>query len=495
MAMLLGFDLGSSSIKACLLDGETGKVLASAQSPQEEMEILAPQPGWAEQHPVTWWEHITLACRMLKEKHPFDPQNVQAIGISYQMHGLVLLDREQRVLRPAIIWCDSRAVEVGRKAGKAMGENHCLNHLMNLPGNFTASKLRWVKENEPEIFSRVWKMLLPGDYIALKMTGECRTTPSGLSEGILWDFTESNLAHRVLDYFNINADVVAEQTPNFAIQGRLRAAAAEELGLRPGIPVAYRAGDQPNNALSLNVLEPGEAAVTAGTSAVIYGVSNKTVPDSRSRVNVFLHVNHQRNAPRHGILLCLNGAAILNVWLRRQVCPDLDYPAMNDLAAQVPPGSEGLMVLPFGNGAERMLENRNPGASILNLDFNRHSRAHLLRAGQEAVAFALAHGFRIMQNMGQKVETIRAGKANLFLSPLFAETFATVTGAKVELFDTDGAQGAARGGGIGAGIFQSYEEAFTGLTPLSVVQPDPAKEEALLKARRRWEEALTRQSG
>jgi xylulokinase len=495
MALLLGYDVGSSSIKATLMEAETGRVLATAASPEKELEIIAKKIGWAEQNPETWWEHVKTAAQKIKSRAKFGAADVKAIGISYQMHGLVAVDKNQKVLRPSIIWCDSRAVQIGEKAAENIGKEKCLKRLFNLPGNFTASKLRWVKENEPQIFSKIHKIMLPGDYIAMRMTGEIRTTPSGLSEGIMWAFDRDELAEFVLENYGISTELIADVVPTFSVQGELTAAAAGELGLKAGTKVSYRAGDQPNNALSLNVLNPGEIAVTAGTSGVVYGVSDKKTYDQKSRVNIFVHVNHSKKAPRYGVLLCLNGTGILNSWLKHNFVAGegLDYEQMNALAAEVPVGCDGLVILPYGNGAERTLENRNIGASVHGWNFNVHKRAHFLRAAQEGIVFALNYGLGIMRDMGIRLTTVRAGNANMFLSPLFAEAFATVTQATVELYNTDGSQGAARGAGIGAGIYKGTEDAFVGLQPVKTIEPNAKLAQAYQEVYKRWENVLLRQ--
>jgi xylulokinase len=493
---LLGFDVGSSSIKAALLTAETGELVASASSPETELAIEAARPGWAEQNPALWWDNAVAAVAILKATAAKELASVSAIGISYQMHGLVIIDKAGKVLRPSIIWCDSRAVDIGSKAFKGIGEQTCLNRLLNSPGNFTASKLAWVKENEPEVFSRVSKYLLPGEWLAFRMTGEAYTTPSGLSEGVVWDFTKGGPADIVLDWYGIPREFVPRVCPTFSVQGQLTAAAAQELGLTKGILVSYRAGDQPNNAFSLNVLDPGEVATTAGTSGVVYGVAGKPVHDRHSRVNTFVHVTHSQEDPRYGVLLCVNGTGILNSWMKRILVGDsgaVSYDQMNAVAGQAPVGADGLSILPFGNGAERTLENRTVGGGLLGIDFNRHGIPHLLRAAQEGIVFALQYGLKIMRDMGIEAETVRAGNANMFLSPIFREAFSTVTGARVELFRTDGAQGAARGAGVGARVYRSPKEAFVGLTAVMTVEPDAGKRAAYEDAYGRWERALGRE--
>jgi len=496
MPLLLGYDVGSSSIKVTLMDAQTGNVLASASSPEKELEIIAKQSGWAEQHPQTWWQHVKSATAKIKTQANFEPGDIKAIGISYQMHGLVLVDKDMEVLRPSIIWCDSRAVEIGNEAAEQIGEGKCLKNLLNFPGNFTASKLKWVKDNEPDIFAKIYKIMLPGDYIAMKMTGEIKTTPSGLSEGIMWNFVEGKLADFVLDNYGISDELIADTVPTFSMQGQLINSAAKDLGLKQATPVSYRAGDQPNNALSLNVLQPGQVAVTAGTSGVVYGVSDKANYDQKSRVNTFVHVNHTKENPRYGVLLCLNGTGILNSWLKHNFTGtdnhSLSYEQMNELAGQVSAGSEGLFVFPYGNGAERTLENKNIGASVSGWNFNIHKRPHFLRAAQEGIVFALNYGLTIMRNIGIEVKTARAGHANMFLSPLFSRTFATLTGALVELYNTDGSQGAARGAGIGAGIYKNPQNAFIGLKPVKTIEPDAKLVSTYREIYANWEDILNR---
>jgi xylulokinase len=493
---LIGYDLGSSSIKVTLVYAANGEVLDSATSPGQEMPMKAIREGWAEQDPAMWWEHIIQATRKLKEKHADAIAKVEAIGISYQMHGLVLVDKDYEVLRPSIIWCDSRAVDIGNKAFEALGSDYSLGHLLNSPGNFTASKLKWVQANEPDVYQKIHKIMLPGDYAAMKMTGEICSTISGLSEGIMWDFREQSVANRLLEYYGIPKDFIPTIVPTFADQGQLTSSAADTLGLPVGIPVAYRAGDQPNNALSLNVLRPGEIATTAGTSGVLYGVSDKLDYDPQSRVNTFAHVNYRMDHPLYGILACINGTGILNSWLKNNLMGGkISYEAMNLLAAEVPIGAEGVNVLPFGNGAERTLGNAEADAHIQGLQFNTHSQGHILRAAQEGIVFALKYSFDIMQNMSMRIETVKAGLANMFLSPVFREAFANTTGAAVELYNTDGSVGAARGAGVGARIYNNFDEAFAGLKQVGAVEPEARKQRAYQEAYGRWHELLQKHLG
>ncbi len=469
--LLLGIDVGTSSIKVSVVDGATQQTIASAQYPETEREIIALEPGWAEQSPERWWTDVKEAIKKAHQTEQYDPADIGAIGISYQMHGLVVLDKAGDVLRNSIIWCDSRAVPYGDKAFEAIGEDDCLQHLLNSPGNFTAAKLAWVKENEPGIYERIDKVMLPGDFIAQRFTGHITTTPSALSEGIFWDFSKNALSAEIMQYFEFDDRIIPAVKPVFDDHGRLSPAVAGELSLKAGIPVSYKAGDQPNNALSLNVLEPGDVAATAGTSGVIYAVSDGLTFDPQSRVNSFAHVNYAPNLTRVGVLLCINGTGILNRWVKN-LNGSLSYPEMNKLAATVAPGSEGLSILPFGNGAERMLNNKIVGAQWLNIDFNKHDTAHLLRAAQEGIAFAFRYGLDIMRSNGIEPSVIKAGMANMFLSPVFTEAFVNATHVPVELHDCDGSVGAALGAGIGCGYFSNAGDAFQKREPLSLVQPE-----------------------
>lgn len=488
MKYLLGYDVGSSSVKVALLDIETGKALATGTSPDQEMGMIAHEPGWAEQHPDSWWQEAVNATHKLKAKYPFDPALVAGIGISYQMHGLVVVDKDLRPLRPSIIWCDSRAVEIGNNAMDDLGAEYSLHHLLNSPGNFTASKLKWVKDKEPQIFEQIRHFMLPGDYLAMRMSGMAQTTVSGLSEGIFWDFAEQKVSQKLLDLYGFDSSLIPEIVDTFSPQSQLSASAAAELGLKAGTPIAYRAGDQPNNAFSLNVLNPGEVATTAGTSGVVYGINAQATSDPLSRVNTFAHVNSTPEDQRNGVLLCVNGTGILNSWVRR-FAGGLSYDEMNQQAAQTPIGAEGLTFLPFGNGAERVLENRLLGGQLQGINFNTHTSAHVFRAAQEGIVFALQYGLQVMKEMGVQTHTVRAGHANLFLSPLFREAFANTTGATIELYDTDGAQGAARAAGIGTGVFD-VKSAFNGLTQIATVEPLADLQEKYANTYSVWEEAL-----
>jgi len=484
--LLLGIDLGSSSVKASVIDGESGKCLASAFHPEDEMVIIAKKPGWAEQDPAIWWTNLKASISDCNNQLGQRKEDIGAIGISYQMHGLVTVDKSLEVLRPSIIWCDGRAVEYGQKAFSKLGENFCLTHLLNSPGNFTATKLAWVKENEPELFSKIHKIMLPGDYIALRMTGELLTTFSGLSEGIFWDFKGNAISGQLMNHFGFSPDILATAVPSFSIQGKLLRSVASELGLPEGIPVAYRAGDQPNNAFSLNVLEPGEVAATAGTSGVIYGVTDKKQHEPYSRVNTFLHVNNSEKDPRLGVLLCISGAGILNSWLKRNTGNNLSYNEMNDLAEKVSPGSDGLSIIPFGNGAERIFGNKDAGAKIMGINFNTHSSGHLFRAAQEGIVFSFRYGLDIMKETGIIPSVIRAGDANMFQSRIFREALSCMIDREIHLFNTDGSIGAARGAGIGCGYYKSAEESFTGLATVRITAPDKSKTGAYEEAYSVW---------
>ncbi len=488
---LLGFDVGSSSVKASLVDADTGVCAASAFFPESEAPIKAVKLGWAEQEPDSWWNYAKLSLQKIMAETGAKGEDIKAIGISYQMHGLVCVDKDLQVLRPSIIWCDSRAVPYGEKAFHDLGAEQCLGHLLNSPGNFTAAKLAWVKENEPETFEKVYKFMLPGDYLAMRLSGVVNTTISGLSEGMFWDFREKRVADFLMKYYGFDESLVPDIVPTFSVQSEVCAAAAAELGLKEGTPISYRGGDQPNNALSLNVFNPGEIASTAGTSGVVYGVLGEVNYDKRSRVNTFAHVNYTKDLNRLGVLLCINGTGILNAWVRRTIAPEgISYADMNTYMENIPIGSEGVTIIPFGNGAERVLENKEVGCSINGVNFNKHTKAHLMRAAQEGIVFSFCYGMEIMQQMGMDIRKIHAGKANMFLSPLFRDTLAGVSGATIELYETDGSVGAAKGAGMGCGIYKDNNEAFSTLKRLAVIEPNEQLRPEYLSAYAKWKEQL-----
>ncbi|MDF1698634.1 MAG: FGGY family carbohydrate kinase [Saprospiraceae bacterium] len=475
---LLGYDIGTSSIKASLLDVDNNSIIGTISYPDREMDIISKQPGWAEQQPEVWWSHLCIATKKLLSQTLVDPKDIKGIGISYQMHGLVLIDKDHQVLRPSIIWCDSRAVDIGDQAFHHMGESFCLRNYLNSPGNFTASKLKWVKENEPYIYRKIYKILLPGDYINMKLSGSINTTISGLSEGILWNFKEKEKANKLLEHYGIDKRLLPGITPTFSEMGRLNKSAAIQTGLQEGTPITYRAGDQPNNAMSLNVLRKGEVAATCGTSGVVYGIIDRPIYDIGSRVNAFAHVNYEKNYDKIGILLCINGAGITYNWMQKQIAHlGMSYDEMEELASSIPIGSDGLKILPFGNGAERMLSNKNMGAQIHNLDFNRHTKAHLFRAALESIAFSFIYGINIMKDLGLDMNVIKVGNDNMFKSSIFSSTIASLLGNRIEVIDTTGSSGAARAAGVHSGIFDSVEDAFDKEEPIKIYNPKNSRGE------------------
>jgi xylulokinase len=469
--LLLGYDVGSSSIKASLINADTGELISSATSPETEMKINALKEGWAEQDPETWWQHIIITTNKLVEKIATESYEILGVGISYQMHGLVMVNENLEAIHPSIIWCDSRAVDIGNKAFIDLGKEYCLSDFLNSPGNFTASKLKWIKEYKSEIYSKIFKIMLPGDFIAMKLTDEISTTISGLSEGILWNFNKINIADELINYFGIDKNLLPDIVPTFGFQGKLTEKAAKKLGLKAGIPVTYRAGDQPNNALSLNVLNPGEIAATAGTSGVIYGVANKNIYDKEGRVNTFAHVNYSKEQPNVGVLLCINGTGIQYSWLKQNIFENkYSYNEMNDLASDISVGADGLLCFPFGNGAERVLKNIDFKGYFTGINFNIHNKGHLIRAAQEGIAFSFRYGLDVMKSIGMDFNVVKVGNSNLFLSKVFREAFVNTCNVNLEIYNTDGSQGSARGAGIGAG-FYTFSDAFKNLKIIDQLSP------------------------
>ncbi len=485
----LGLDIGSSSVKVALVYAETGKRLGVVQEPKREMSMLALKNGWAEQDPEDWWKHVCAGIARITSENNVAASEIIGIGISYQMHGLVLLDKAGKVLRNSIIWCDSRAVEIGEQAFESIGEEKCSAHLLNSPSNFTASKLKWVKENEPDIYKRVHKFMLPGDYIAYRLSGIMNTTVSGLSEGILWDFKKDELANILMDHYGFDDSKVPEIVPTFSEQGGVNEKGASESGLQAGTPILYRAGDQPNNALSLNVFNPGEVAATGGTSGVIYAVTNSLSVKESARINNFAHVNYvARKVLRIGKLLCINGSGIMYRWLLNNL-DVASYEEMNALAASVPVGSDGVCILPFGNGAERMLNNRDIGTRMVNINLNNHTKAHLCRAALEGIAFSFVYGMEILKSDGSKVNVMRAGNDNLFRSDIFSNTVATLIGHDIEIYNTTGAIGAARAADLHKGDFELFGKRIIENDYVMTYEPSNDKQ-AYQKAYETWKNEL-----
>jgi len=482
---LLGIDIGTSFIKVSLVEASTQQCIVTVSYPDTENAIISHQNGWAEQSPLMWWEQVQAGIVKLHQaaklaRPSYNANDISAIGIAYQMHGLVLVDKNKKVLRDSIIWCDSRAVSYGEKAFDTIGHKICLSHLLNSPGNFTAAKLAWVKENEPAVYSQIHTIMLPGDFIAMMLTGEITTSIAALSEGIFWDFKNNRISKEVLDYFGFDASIFPAVQEVFSNHGLLSTTVANGLGLKAGIPVTYKAGDQPNNALSLNVVQPGEVAATAGTSGVIYGVGNTLSYDMQSRVNSFAHVNHTSAENRIGMLLCINGTGILNSWVKKYIGANTNYNSINEMAATIAAGSDGLSILPFGNGAERIFNNKIIGAQMLGIDLNKHTAAHIYKAAQEGIAFAFRYGLDIMRENKLEPSVIKAGQANLFLSPVFTHAFVNATGVPVALYNVEGSVGAALGAGIGAGIYKELKDAFADTKPIQRIEPTEADQYNLL---------------
>jgi xylulokinase len=470
--LLLGIDIGTSSIKVSVVDSHTQQSLASTQYPETENEIISSAAGWAEQDANHWWHCTQQAILHLHALKLYNPQHITCIGISYQMHGLVIIDENQQPLRNSIIWCDGRAIELGNQAFEQLSPEYCATHLLNSPGNFTASKLAWVKKNEPYIYEKIYKALLPGDFIAMKFTGEISTTISALTEGVFWDFKNQSLASELFDYYGIDKDLIPTVTNSFTNHGNILPSIAQALNLNNRVCVSYKAGDQPNNAFALSVLNPGEIAANAGTSGVLYSVHQQPSFDKQQRINTFAHVNHTTSQPSYGTLLCINGTGILNRWMKNIIhSSGSSYQSLNEQAQAIAPGSDHLVILPFGNGPERILGNRTLDSSIHHINFNIHTPAHLYRAAQEGICFSFKYGLDILQQNGIGTTKVKAGFTNLFLSNVFTDCFVNALRLPLELYDTNGSIGAALGAGIGSKIYASEGEAFTHQKPVATIYP------------------------
>ena len=488
--LLCGIDLGTSAIKFSVVDAANQKLIFTCSFPDIENEIYSPELGFAEQDPEHWWYCVKQAIIIGNSSGKYNPKDISAIGISYQMHGLVVLNAENKVLRNSIIWCDSRATGIGEKAFNDIGNQNCQSNLLNSPGNFTASKLAWVKQNQPHIYDQIDKVLLPGDYISGCLCHSYTTSSSALSEGIFWDFNQHGLSNDILTYFGFSKDLFPKIKPVFSSHGQIDKQIAHELGLNDQVEVTYKAGDQPNNAFSLGVLEPGEIATTAGTSGVMYGVSASLKFDPQNRVNSFAHVNHTNESIRIGVLMCINGTGILNRWLKQNFFSNLSYPEMNALGAKSPIGSNGLICNPFGNGSERIFNNKTIGGSWHNLDFNRHSNADMIRSSQEGIAFAMVYGLELLETTGIKPTHLKAGLANMYLSDIFSNAIVNASHVGLELMESDGAYGAALGAGVGLGYYHTPNEAVNKIKRIKEVHPSKDTNDQTQEAYALWKENL-----
>ena len=477
--LLCGIDVGTSSIKLSVVDASTKKIIHTCSFPETENEIISTSPGYAEQDPEHWWYCTKQVIKMANATKKYNPLDISAIGISYQMHGLVILDKDKQVLRPSIIWCDSRAASIGDDAFEALGKEKILKDLLNSPGNFTASKLAWVKNNEPQIYDQIKHVLLPGDFISYKFTNELTTTISALSEGIFWNFNKNEISKDLLDYYGFDISLFPQIKQVFENHGQISNTIASELGLSTNLQITYKAGDQPNNALSLGVVEPGEIATTAGTSGVIYGVSSELKFDPNCRVNSFAHVNYTNDLRRIGVLMCINGTGILNRWLKENFFPTNSYTELNNYANQSEIGSKDLMCFPYGNGAERIFNNQIIGGSFRNLDFNRHNKNEISRSVQEGIAFSMVYGLELLNSSGIVPQKIKAGYANMYLSSIFSSTIVNASNVPIQLLESDGAYGAALGAGIGCHYYKSVQEGINSLQLLSEIRPDQNKNKTM----------------
>jgi xylulokinase len=481
----IGFDIGSSFVKAALVEVETGKPIARARVPEVEIPMEAQQLGWAEQHPNLWWQYLCEATQKLLTETDINAEQISSIGISYQMHGLVLVDRDLNPLRKSIIWCDSRATSYGEKAFEKLGKGYCKDHLLNSPGNFTASKLAWVIENEPELYQKAYKLMLPGDFLAAKLTDNIQTTITGLSEGIFWDFKNDQASQALFDHFEIDQSLVPEVVDNFTVQATVSNAGAQATGLKEGTPITYRAGDQPNNAYTLGARKAGDVVATGGTSGVVYALTDQLSSNELTKVNTFAHVNYQSQQKMFGKLLNLNGAGIQYRWLH-QLMGEVGYEKLNEMAQQAPIGSNGLQVFPFGNGAERMLDNKIVNGHISNINFNIHDNNHMVRATLEGIAFAMIYGIEILKNDGVDIENLKVGNDNLFLSDVFSKTIADTLGISIQMLEATGAEGAAK-----ASISNPHQTQNNDNTNITkTIKPNPKLQVESIASFEKWKTQL-----
>jgi xylulokinase len=453
MSHLLGIDASTTSVKALLMD-ETGDVVGVGNT---ELPLSTPKPLWSEQDPADWWRGAISSIKQVQEKTGVGGEQIAAIGLTGQMHGLTLLDAAGAVLRPAILWNDQRTGaqcdEIRRRLGKA--------RLIEITGNdaltgFTAPKILWVRENEPELFKRAAHILLPKDYVRLKLTGVYATDRAGAAGTLLMDIKTRDWSPEVLDALEIPAEWLPATHEGPEVTGQVSAQAAQATGLKAGTPVVGGGGDQAAQAVGVGAVQPGIVALTLGTSGVVFASTDQPFVEPEGRLHAFCHAAPGR---WHLMGVMLSAAGSLR-WYRDTLAPDVDFDTLLAPAAEIPPVSEGLLFLPYLTGERTPHPDPLARGAFVGLTV-RHNRHHLTRAVLEGVAFGLRDSFELMKAAGlAEITQVRASGGGA-RSPLWQQILADVLG--IELVTVNTTEGAAYGAallaGVGAGVWSDVDTA------------------------------------
>ncbi len=470
----LGIDVGTSGTRALVID-ERGNVVASAT--EEHAAFSSPQIGWAEQHPEDWWRACCLAVPRALQQSGLKPSDIACVGLSGQMHGAVMLGENGEVVRPALIWCDVRTERQCRELTDNIGAAQLIQATCN-PAlvNFTLTKLMWVREHEPENWKRVRSIMLPKDYIRWRMTGELATDMSDASGTLLLDVAHRRWSRVMLEAAAIDERLLPGLFESPEVCGAINGEGASATGLRRGTPVVAGAGDQAAGAVGMGVVAPGMVSATIGTSGVVFAATDRPALEPGGRLHTFCHA-----IPGRWHAMGVTQAAGLSLrWFRDQFGvgtnqSDRDpYELLTDEAAQVPPGCQGLLWAPYLMGERTPHLDPNARGALVGLTAT-HTRAHVIRAILEGIAFSLRDTFTLFDEMKVDVKRVRLGGGGA-RSALWRQIQADVYGHEVEIVGAE--EGAAYGvailAGVGAGIWKSVDEACSAVVRVAAtVAPRP----------------------
>jgi xylulokinase len=468
---ILGIDVGTGGTRALVVD-QSGHILAAAT--EEHLPFASPQLGWAEQDPRDWWRAATVAIRKALQLANVSPASIACVGFSGQMHGAVLLDERDEVIRPALIWCDQRTQAQCDELRNIFGERRLIELTCNPPlTNFTLTKMLWVREHEPQNWVRVRKVMLPKDYVRLRLTGESAIDVADASGTLMLNVAKRQWAGEVLEKTGIDGRVLPKLCESPEICGRICDAGARESGLAAGTPVVAGAGDQAAGAVGIGINRPGTVSATIGTSGVVFAATDRPALDPRGRLHTFCHA-----IPDRWHVMGVTQAAGLSLrWFRDQLgggeaLPGDGYDQMCAAAARVSPGSEGAYWAPYLMGERTPHLDPDARAAFVGLTAS-HTRAHLIRAVLEGVAFSLKDTFTILDEIGVPASQIRLGGGGA-RSAVWRQIQADVFGSVVQILAAEegAAYGAAILAGVGAACWSSVDEACDAVVHVAArVQP------------------------
>lgn len=465
MSYLIGIDASTTATKAILVDG-TGDPIATGV---REYGYETPRPGWAEQHPGQWWEGAVGAIADVLSKAEIDGSEVAAVGLSGQMHGLVMLDAAGDVIRPAILWNDQRTADQCDRIRREIGPEQ----LVSLTGNdamtgFTAPKLLWVRENEPEEFDRIASIMLPKDYVRFMLTSAVATDMADGSGTLLMDVANRRWSGEMMDLVGLSPGQMPELFEGQSVTGTVGAEAAQLTGLAPGTPVVAGGGDQAANAVGVGAVESSTGALSLGTSGVVFVASDRPVVEPKGRVHAFCHAVPGK---WHAMGVMLSAAGSLR-WFREALAPDVPFDELVSEASSVGPGADGLRFLPYLTGERTPHSNPHAKAAFVGLTTG-HGRAHMTRAVLEGVAFGLADGASLMRDAGIIMPAVFNSSGGGTRSQLWRQIISDVLDVKLATVKTvEGAAfGAALLAGIGVGIWPDVTEAARVVERVETTEP------------------------